>query len=303
MQRLALAIIASSGLGKDVKVLSFVGQNAGVQDVDNQHMCFEKDLFPGIIVRGTKSKTISAETLKGYDVVLMPGGYAFYTNQPDVDVEAIQEFVKGGGGYFGTCAGAFGGCTSINADPATGIIDPYTNRSVAAVQSEIDGTWNYPREAGMGVSRANCHTFSHTGTTVNTISAIGEHLLGTSGDFHIDHNNGPAMDGGGQVVATFANLQKGMNSIVVDTYGSGRSVLISPHPEHEKLQNCGLVTWAAAYAAGLDAPPPSPVPPPSGQCQALTAAVSYEWCEDNCNLFTPYCPPDLCECTQKLRLV
>merc|ERR1712000_678649 len=107
-------------------------------------------------------------------------------------------------------------------------------------------------EAGMGVSRANCHMFYQVGKTENKMTAAGTKVFDLSGDVAIDHHNGPAMDGGGIVAATFDDTsEKGMNSIVLDTYGKGRSILVSPHPEHDYLQNCGIVTRAAAYAAGL----------------------------------------------------
>lgn len=65
------------------------------------------------------------------------------------------------------------------------------------------------------------------------------------------------MDGGGPVAATFESTSaSGKANIVLDTFGEGRSILMSSHPEHDKLQNCGMVAWAAAYAAGLDGPVP-----------------------------------------------
>merc|ERR1712025_1369797 len=122
--------------------------------------------------------------LQGYDVILMPGGSSFYTNQPDVDVQAIKSFVSGGKGYYGTCAGAYGGCTSIQTDQKTGIINPYTNETVASIGNNADGSPIYPNQAGMGVSKANCHMFYQVGKTQNKMTATGSKIFGMSGDCH-----------------------------------------------------------------------------------------------------------------------
>jgi len=43
--------------------------------------------------------------------------------------------------------------------------------------------------------------------------------------------------------------------------------------------------------------PPTPPPPtPSGQCHAVSSAVTDEWCNENCHAAAPYCPQDLCTC-------
>jgi len=250
-QCLIISIVVAVYARTNVKVLSFVGQGAGIDDVDNQHMCFRKDLIPGVTIRGTKASRITSSALQGYDVVLMPGGSSFYTNQPDVDVNAIRAFVKSGKGYYGTCAGAYGGCTTIQTDPLTGIINPYTNETVKPIGHLEDGSAIYPNQAGIGVSSATCHMFYHVGKTQNKMLSEGTKIFALSGDVAIDHHNGPAMDGGGTAAAIFDDTeQKGMNSIVVDNYGSGRSILVSPHPEHTYLQNCAIVSRCAAFAGG-----------------------------------------------------
>jgi len=250
MKALVFLCFVTLAICKDIKVLSFVGQGAGVDDVDNQHMCFKKDLISGVTVRGTKASRITASALQGYDVVLMPGGSSFYTNQPDVDVQAIKSFVSGGKGYYGTCAGAYGGCTTIQTD-SNGVINPYTMEKIDPIGNNTDGTPIYPNQAGMGVSKATCHMFYQVGKTQNRMTAFGEDIFKMSGDVAIDHHNGPAMDGGGTVAAIFDDTQqKGMNSIVVDKFGNGRSILVSPHPEHTYLQNCYIVTACAAWAGG-----------------------------------------------------
>ena len=50
---------------------------------------------------------INSNTLSSYDVLIMPGGdgYAYVTGNT-IDSQAIKQFVSGGKGYLGICAGA-----------------------------------------------------------------------------------------------------------------------------------------------------------------------------------------------------
>merc|ERR1712137_1094669 len=121
---------------------------------DNQHMCFEKDLIPGVRIRGTKAYEITAESLQGYDVLLMPGGSLYYTY---MDQDAIRSFVRHGGGYYGTCAGAYAGCTTVGAHKVTGQIDPWNASNVVeSVGTGPDGLPIYSNQAGIGLTSARC---------------------------------------------------------------------------------------------------------------------------------------------------
>merc|ERR1711957_1040597 len=181
--------------------------------------CFEKDLIPGVTIRGTKSKKINAETLQGYDVLLMPGG--LIGEQEFTDRAAITAFVQAGGGYYGACAGAMAGCN-------------------------------------MGLSNATCGLYERIGVSHNELTPEGQLAFPNQNiTVDIDHHNGPAMEPNGAVtLAIFHGAREGKASIVGDTFGAGRVILVSPHPEHKKLQNCDMVTYAAAYAAGIDASEP-----------------------------------------------
>jgi len=86
----------------------------------------------------------------------------------------------------------------------------------------------------------------------------------------IDHNNGPAMDANSAtILAKFQGQERsGWASIIGDTYGKGKVILVSPHPEHEYLQNCDIISYMALYAAGgssaslATSPAPTPTQAP-----------------------------------------
>merc|ERR1712048_1467478 len=221
-------------------------------DIDNQHMCFERDLIDGLRIRGTKSPYITAQQLQNYDVLLMPGGSLYYTS---MDQDAIRSFVQNGGGYYGTCAGAYAGCTTVGAHRVTGQIDPWNASNVVEpVGTGSDGLPIYPDQAGIGLTSARCEFWYQSGRTDNAFTAAGRQAFPNQPSVvSIDHNNGPAMHPNqATTLATFADgEEQGAASIIGDTYGSGKVILVSPHPEHDYLQNCDVVTYAAAYAAGV----------------------------------------------------
>merc|ERR1712000_279592 len=106
------------------------------------------------------------------------------------------------------------------------------------------------------------------------------------------------------ILAKFRGQERsGSASIIGDTYGKGKVILVSPHPEHEYLQNCDIISYMALYAAGGSAPSPTPTPTPvptptptptPGSCHAISPLVDDDWCKENCA--QGFCPSDLCEC-------
>jgi len=247
------AILSVPVLAREIKVLSYSGSGAGMDDVDNQHMCFEKDIIPGVQIRGYKSTRITSQALDGYDVLLMPGGSLYYTS---MDQDAIRSFVKNGGGYYGTCAGAYAGCTTVGAHKITGQIDPWNaSVKVDSVGTGPDGLPIYPDQAGLGLSSARCEFYYDVGKQTNKLTGAGKAAFpNQQASVDIDHHNGPAMDvNQATSLATFSSGGEiGKASIIGDTFGAGKVILVSPHPEHTYLQNCDIVTYMAAYAAGVD---------------------------------------------------
>merc|ERR1712032_1322044 len=156
------------------------------------HMCFERDLIDGLRIRGTKSPYITAQQLQNYDVLLMPGGSLYYTS---MDQDAIRDFVRNGGGFYGTCAGAYAGCSTVGAHKITGQIDPWNaSVRVKAVGNDKDGMPIYPDQAGIGLSSARCEFWYQSGRTENALSAEGKNAFpNQEAVVAIDHN-GPAMD-------------------------------------------------------------------------------------------------------------
>jgi len=239
---------------KEIKVLSYGGPGAGMDnpDIANQIMCMNKGLVEGVTFVNKISKTLHSQDLQGYDVILAPGGEIGYDRYNEFDQSSVRAFVKAGGGYYGTCAGAYAGCLRTEADE-TGLINPSTGERVNAT-SWINGQPVYPPRYETGLTQAICHTFWHVATAQFAFTSKGQSILKQPAEVEIDHHNGPTMDCHGdtcQMIATFASTQqRGSGAMLVDKYGDGNVILISPHPEHNKDQNCQIVARAAAFAGG-----------------------------------------------------
>jgi len=243
---LCAVVFACSVFAKDINVLLYTGPAASLDDVNWQIGCFnwanKAGIVPGVTLVSTKSSRVSASALAGKDVLLMPGGSDFYPQSSYVDVQAAKQFVQKGGGYYGTCAGAYAACSTIY--PSEDGVNPFN----------LTTPWQYdangaPFQTGWAISKADCHIFMHVGTSNVAMTASGTKILNYTGNVPIDHHNGPAMDGGGLPAGIFADTrQKGKNAIVTDTYGTGRVIQISPHPEHATLQKCLMVARAALWA-------------------------------------------------------
>lgn len=184
-----------------------------------------------------------------YDIAVFPGGSGTgQSNELGVEGRAaVVNFVKAGGGYIGTCGGAFLGLQHLYF---------YGNPA--------------PRHQGYPSA---CH--AHGCNTSVEFSAIGLESLGLEekpefeGNVTIMYHNGPMLKledlpSNVSVLASFRgqgspwtsalqsestpyNITNTTPAITSTEFGSGRVVLNSPHPEHLP----GLIISAEIYAGEL----------------------------------------------------
>jgi putative intracellular protease/amidase len=206
-------------------------------DVGSEHGSAEEEL-KGILEADSTiaCQTVSAVDvqsgiLKGFDVVLFPGGSALRQHAL-LDVEgrrAVQEFVRAGGGYVGICAGAYlatarynFGLKLVNAKPLTGRIDvgermiSATNRGGGRVKIELT-------DAGkslFGGPTGAFEVFYYTGPIFSpaSIELPAYVSLGTFRSEVWKHESQQ-----GTMIDTPA--------IIAGRFGKGRVILFSPHPE------------------------------------------------------------------------
>jgi len=156
--------------------------------------------------REVGEQAIRDSGLEDCSLLIIPGGYtAQYVDAlGEEGFEQIREFVAGGGGYIGICAGAY----------------------IAAQSVEVPG-----RPPGLGI--IEIENERRAGRGIRTIAiAKPEHsvMQGYEEEVDIWYKNGPMIKVG-EGVETLAVYGEGSAAIVCATYSQGRVVIFSPHPE------------------------------------------------------------------------
>ena len=194
------------------KVLIYNGDGVMDSSVDGIEDCLNdsnnQNISPSNKFQYSTTNVINSNTLSGYDVLIMPGGEASdYIDNDDIDSESIKQFVQGGKGYIGICAGAY------------------------AASDYISGDYS-----GWGLAPdVTTYTENYEGLLQISSTDFGNKILNSS-ITNIHMQNGPAMSTNNTqiVMANFADNNTGYQNyaaIIGDTYGSGRVILSGLHPE------------------------------------------------------------------------
>jgi glutamine amidotransferase-like uncharacterized protein len=212
----------------DINVLIFNGDGA----IENSVASMEDELdevnseTSSYHYNYSTTDIINSEILSSCDVLIMPGGDAStYIETDDIDNAAIKKFVAEGKGYVGICAGAY------------------------VASKQVDGHYS-----GWGIApNVNTKIVSYTGQIPISITSYGSKVLKESSTQYMHMENGPAMytNVSQMVMAEYTNNKTGYQNyaaIVGDTYGSGRVLLSSPHPELSP-QNSQLLAVMISWAA------------------------------------------------------
>jgi len=196
---------------------------------------------PGLQVRRLKAEEIRAGGLSGCDVLLQPGGTGGTQGKTlgSEGRERVRTFVSNGGGYVGICAGAY--------------------------LATRDYTWSLHILDAKVIDKA--HWARGFGPVDLALTERGRQLLGVKAERPtIYYHQGPLLAPADdpdipdyESLATFAGeiaergapkgVMPGTTAIAAGTFGKGRVLCFSPHPERtEGLQ--GMVSrglrWAAA---------------------------------------------------------
>ena len=179
------------------KILVYNGEHSGINCASNTVRILRQKYTVNTTTQ------ITAESLKGVNVLVLPGGdggHAYLDHFTDAEEKLIKDFVFNGGGYFGTCAGAYLGAKEVYRD----------------------GSLLYK---GLGIApNINAYAVNYEGLT--TVKIDGKIVT-------LAEYNGAAMKGG-RILGTFNDNNTGYynyNAICADTYGKGKTVLCGPHPE------------------------------------------------------------------------
>jgi glutamine amidotransferase-like uncharacterized protein len=214
----------------EIKVLIFNGDGVmeesveGIEDTLNDTN--NQNLTPYYQYNYSTSNVINSKTLSTYDVLILPGGDAStYINSEELDRGAIKQFVSDGKGYLGICAGAY------------------------VASSRVDGYYT-----GWGIaSDVNTKNQEYEGLLPISLTTYGKKVLNDTPLQNLHLENGPAMytDKSQIIMATYTDNETGYQNyaaILGETYGNGRVLLSSIHPEMDP-QNpkilANMIRWAA----------------------------------------------------------
>jgi len=196
-----------------VKVLVYNGEGSMSESVNGILDCLNttnsQNLTPYYYYEYATTTVVTASNLSTYDVLIVPGGDASsYVKGSSFDSAAVKQFVSGGKGYIGICAGAY------------------------AASNQVDGYYS-----GWGLaSTVNTKNVIYEGLVPITLTSSGSVLGNGSSNFNLHHQNGPAMysTASDTPMATYADNQTGYQgyaAIFGVNYGSGRVLLSGSHPE------------------------------------------------------------------------
>ncbi len=177
----------------------------------------------GVLARLVSPEAIRAGVLSQFDAVLFPGGTGKGTAEAlgEGGREAVERFVRGGGGYLGICAGAY--LATSGYDWGLKIIDAKT----------VDSR----------------HWKRGKGTVKIELTPAGREILGPrKGELPIYYANGPLLGPGGRddlqdyTVLSYFRQEMRQNdapegvmlntpAMIAAAYQKGRVALFSPHPE------------------------------------------------------------------------
>jgi GMP synthase-like glutamine amidotransferase len=235
-------IIAVPAKTKPLKVAIFDGKGAGASGIDSTESRIKS--IPQAIVTRVKAEDWATIDLKQFDAVVFSGGSG--SAQAESIGEAgrnnVREYVRGGGGFVGICAGAYLACSNFKW--GLGILNAGT----------VSSKWR----RGQGFMDIE-------------VTDEGRKILGdVKGTFKVRYNNGPVLKPAGRTdvpaytpVAFFRSeiaeygspvgVMVNSPSHALGTFGKGRVFISSPHPENTPgLEH--FIPRGVLWAGGVDAP-------------------------------------------------
>ena len=162
-----------------------------------------------------EKSALAGSKLSNYSALVIPGGYTLelLENLNERIRQSIRSFVQEGGGYVGVCMGAY-------LAGELGLVRSKMIRVAGEYDIELEIT--NPQHPVM---------------------------RGYTGSVKMNYQNGPEMIVEGSE-ADLANFPNGRAAIAVSSFGSGRVVIFSPHPERSR-SNWKMIMNALEYCGKM----------------------------------------------------
>ena len=246
-----------------VKVGVYVGPGAQANGVCHWQMLttLSPDLEPTFL----DEKTIAAGGLKGLDVLIMPGGSSyteFDTLKSNGTDKVVKDFIRGGGGFVGTCAG---NCIVLNEDRRLRIA-PYERYKCSGRHGTalLAMKFNERAEALCGI-RPSTRKVRYSG---GPIMKSGQPVDGASFETVAVYDCDLVCEYGTNTAPIVS--MKSCPAAIAGTYGKGRVFAIATHPEY-RADTLDILAGGFKYVTGRKIRFVRPQRKPGDLCVAVYA--------------------------------
>ncbi len=214
--------------------------DAGAAKEGSPHIKKSLPVDQGFDLKLVSAEEIRRGALDPFDVLIQPGGSGSKQAKTlgDEGCKREKKFVAAGGGYIGICAGAY--LASANYPWSLGLLDAkvvdsaHWARGTGEVRLAITSTGR----SALGIKEDQCVIYYGQGPLLapGEKDDIDDYELLASYETEIAKKNAPQ------------GVMKGTTAIARSTFGKGRVVCFSPHPEKTPGRETFLqsaVRWAA----------------------------------------------------------
>jgi glutamine amidotransferase-like uncharacterized protein len=230
---------AESVAKKAIRVAIYADEGASKKGSPQVQKCLPPE-------EGFEIKTLTAEDIRNgalerFDVLIHPGGSgsAQAKTLGEEGCQRVQQFVAGGGGFIGICAGAY--LASAEYPWSLGLLDAQVidNEHWARGQGDVELRFSKAGQWALGIEEELCPIRYNQGPLLGPAGKadINDYELLASFDGEIAKNGAPT------------GVMKGTTAIARGTFGKGRVQCFSPHPEktpgREKFLQ-SAVRWVAS---------------------------------------------------------
>lgn len=206
---------------KTIRVAIYTDEGATKKDSPQVQKCLPASA--GFEIKTLTAKEIRGGALEKFDVLIHPGGSASKqaATLGEAGRERVRRFVSDGGGFIGICAGAY--LASAEYPWSLGLLDAHVldGEHWARGQGEVQLRISSAGRTAFGSDQETCTIHFENGPLLGPgkNDDIADYELLAAFNTEITENGAPA------------GVMKGTAAIARGTFGKGRVVCFSPHPE------------------------------------------------------------------------
>jgi glutamine amidotransferase-like uncharacterized protein len=234
-----MAVAADAAQPRTIRVAIYADAGASKKGSPKVQQCLPH--FDGFTIATVNAEEIRDGELKQFDVLIHPGGSASKqaTTLQEEGRQAVRAFVDDGGGFIGICAGAYLASASypwsLDLLDARVVDSEHWDRGKGNVQLRVPPGG----QSALAVDDETVAIHYNQGPLLapGENDEIADYELLAAFESEIAENGAPT------------GVMKGTTAIARGTFGQGRVVCFSPHPEKTPACN-GLLRAAVRWAAG-----------------------------------------------------